>query len=152
MMPDLLTTHYSLLATVIAQAQPPDFGPWLANVFYATGFIAAVVVLWRHLRGAPSATEIAGQPLTVQLAADYATKDEHTELKLRVDEMGGEIREGFRHLESKRSISIAGVHEKLEKSIAALRMEIKSDIAGVHELQRDVLGAVRELKGRIETR
>lgn len=152
MMPDLLTTHYSLLATVIAQAPPPDFGPWLENVFYATGFIAAVVVLWRHLRGAPSGIAIAGQPLTVQLAADYATKDEHTELKTRVDEMGAEIRDGFQHIESKRSQSIGNLHEKLEKSIAALRLEMKSDIAGVHELQRDVLGAVRELKGRIESK
>lgn len=81
---------------------------------------------------------------------EYASKAELAALSKRVDDLGTEIREGFRSLDSKRSISIAGLHDDLESKTTDLRKEVKADIAGVHTRINDVLAAVSELKGKVE--
>lgn len=128
-----------MLFHLIAQTQPPDFGPWLSNLFYGVGLLTACVVLFKHLKGSPSSTEISGQPLTVKAAARFATKEEHSELKGVVEAMGREIKEGFASMDGRRS-----------GSIDALRLEIKAEIHGVHERVNEVLRGVSRLEGRSE--
>jgi hypothetical protein len=82
-------------------------------------------------------------------ADTYATKAEHAELRGRVDRMGTEIHSAFERLDQKRSVSIAGLHTKVEASTAEIRREIKADLGGVHERISTVLTAVSELKGAI---
>lgn len=80
----------------------------------------------------------------------YATKAEHAALAGRVDRMSSEIAQAFERLDHKRSVSIAGLHTKVENSTAEIRREIKADIGGVHERINTVLSAVSEVKGAIK--
>lgn len=82
-------------------------------------------------------------------ADTYATKAEHAELRTRVDRMSGEIAQAFDRLDHKRSVSIAGLHTKVDQATAEIRREIKSDMGGVHDRLSTVLSAVSELKGSI---
>ena len=80
----------------------------------------------------------------------YVTKPEHEQLKGEVASMRQRIDDGFRELDKKRSSSIAGLHDDLERKVGELRREIKEDTSAVQNRISDVLEKVSELKGRIE--
>lgn len=84
------------------------------------------------------------------LHVTFASREEHAELKGRVDGIETKIDEGFQRLDARRSSSVAGLHDDLEDSITSLRLEVKADIKGVHDRMTDVLGAVRRLEGKLE--
>lgn len=81
---------------------------------------------------------------------EFASREEHAELKSRVDKISDEIARGFERVDSRRSQSVAGLHDDLEESITALRLEVKTDIKGVQDRMSDVLGAVSRIEGKLE--
>lgn len=83
------------------------------------------------------------------LHATYATKAEHSELKGRVDKISDDIMRGFERVDQKRSTSIAGLHDDLKRETTALRLEMKTDIKGVHERVNDVFRVVDKIEGRL---
>jgi len=92
---------------------------------------------------------IAPQPLIVQAAEKFATKEEVEELRARVDNIAAKISDGFDALDRKRSTSIAGLHQAIEGKTDALRREVKSDFIGVHERVNMILARVSEIAGRM---
>lgn len=130
-------------------APPAGFNDWLASAFYLVGLVTAAVVLYKHLHGRPTSTEIAGQPLTIQGATLFTPIEAHNELKGRVDGISRDIAAGFERLDHKRSVSVAGLHDDLEVAIENLRKEVKEDVKGVHDRINAVLAAVSELRGKV---
>jgi len=133
----------------LAQTQPASFGDWTSNAFYVVGLITAVVMLYKATRSKPGSTEIAGQPLTVRAANDYATKGELRSLEVRVDRITDEVRTGFTELDRKRSSSIAGLHDDLDRKTNDLRKDVKEDFQGVHDRIHDVATAIGRVEGKL---
>jgi hypothetical protein len=105
--------------------------------------------LWDYNRARREDAEQHEPRANPPLHTTYASKQEHAELKARVDNIETKIDEGFQRLDAKRSSSVAGLHDDLEEAIEALRLEVKNDIGGVQNKLGDVLGAVAELRGRV---
>lgn len=83
------------------------------------------------------------QPVEVREAHRFTTREEHQELKVRVDSMVEKIEEGFRHIDQKRSVSIAGVHELVRDQgvkIASLQAETTSQSGSLDDLKDAVDG------------
>jgi len=117
----------------------------LTQFLIIIGFLGSIVTSLVALRSSNRA-----QKREVSFTDEYATKAEHAELKGRVDKIADEIVRGFERVDQKRSVSIAGLHDDLEKSIGGLRVEVKDDIRGVHERINVVLAAVSKLEGKLE--
>jgi hypothetical protein len=117
----------------------------LTQFLIIVGFLGSTVTSWLALRSSNRA-----QKREVTFTNEYATKAEHAELKNRVDKIADEIVRGFERVDGKRSSSIAGLHDDLESKTTALRMEVKSDIKGVHDRVSDLVGAVNRLVGKVE--
>jgi polyhydroxyalkanoate synthesis regulator phasin len=73
----------------------------------------------------------------------FATKSEHEKLEQRVNGLSAEIKDGFRELDKKRSVSIAGLHddlntglEKVHKRIDELPNRVISLLKDTRELNR----------------
>lgn len=135
---------------IFAQANPtPDqLAAWISVLFYLGGFACTVIGCWvgiRSLRKEDAAPT--PQPLVVTAHKSYTPWESHLELKARVDKMSDEIRQGFERLDHKRSVSIAGLHDDLQSTSAAIRAEMKEDMSGVHNRITEVLSAVTELRG-----
>lgn len=118
----------------------------LAALALAVNQIAGVIDRIRGPRA--GATTISPNPLTVQAAVAFASKEEHENLAGEVAAIREDIQGGFERIEDKRSASIGNLHEKLEKSLAEMRKETAANIYGVHERINDVLAAVSRLEGR----
>lgn len=83
------------------------------------------------------------------LHKEYVTRQEHSELKQRVEQMADKIDDNFRALDQKRSVSIAGLHHDLANRTDAVRKEIKTDVGGLHDRLNMVLTAVAHLEGKV---
>jgi hypothetical protein len=123
----------------LPEVEGPAFLAWLASAALALFLLNQAITFWKeHLREKP----IPGET--------YATKVEHNELRQRLDAVDGKIEANFRELDRKRSVSIAGLHDDLTAKTEAIRAEMKHDAEGIHARMSDILGAVHELKGRIQ--
>jgi hypothetical protein len=125
---------------------------WAAIVFFV--FIAGLDSTLRVLRyfrpGKTPETLIGGQPISVKGADRFATIEEHVELKERVDDMSLKIDEGFRHLDQKRSVSIAGLHEQTRlqgEKIAALAAETAKQTADLIDLKNQTASINSRIDG-----
>lgn len=138
----------------IPEAAAASLVTWMVGFSAAVFFINQVLTFYKvHIKEQPSpantyATKAEHAELSRKVGA-FATKQEHDELRVRVDGMSTDIRESFERLDKKRSVSIAGLHTKVEQATAEIRREIKSDMGGVHDRLSTVLSAVSELKGTI---
>ena len=128
---------------LFAQIAPDANG--LLQFLIIVGFLASTFTSVMALRSSNRA-----QKREVSFADEYATKAEHTELKIRVDGIDSSVRSGFDRLDGKRSVSIAGLHDDLEAKTNALRLEVKADIKGVHERVTDIVGFVKRIEGKLE--
>lgn len=127
----------------LAQIAPDANG--LLQFLIIVGFLASTFASVMALRSSNRA-----QKREVSFADEYATKAEHTELKIRVDGIDSSVRSGFDRLDGKRSVSIAGLHDDLEVKTKELRLEVKSDIKGVHDRVTELLKVVARVEGKLE--
>ena len=79
----------------------------------------------------------------------YATKTELNELRTRVDGLVEKIDASFKKLDEKRSESIGGLHLNIDGVAADLRREMIVENRGLHNRITEILGDLRELKGRV---
>ncbi len=120
--------------------------------FQVFGFLAAGgALLWIYNEGRRAFSH------TPPLHKEYVTKSDAEALKAEVDKIDAE-----------RRTSVANLHAKLDAQVAALRCEIrcemgeirsdmgemrkemKADNLAVHNRITEVLGALRELKGKVQ--
>lgn len=92
------------------------------------------------------------------LHKEYASREQHDELRERVDAMAQEIAANFKDMREERSRSARTLHERIEKFdiknqqlTAALSKEVKEDFLGVHHRISEIVTAFSELKGAIST-
>lgn len=81
-----------------------------------------------HMKEQPSpantyATKEEHAALRNQVGA-FATKAEHDKLEQRVNGLSAEIKDGFRELDKKRSVSIAGLHDDLNNGLEKVHKRI----------------------------
>lgn len=132
---------------LLAQFSPPS--PEAIGIL-VLGLVFLTRWLWDYNR---SRREDAAQHeprSTPPLHEKFATKAELAALSERVDSLSGEIKHGFERLDEKRSVSIAGLHKRLETAVTEIRSEVRSDIVGVHERVNEVLKAVSKIEGKVK--
>lgn len=97
-----------------------------------------------------AAVRVGPLPLEVRAASDYATKGEMVSLESRLTGEIHQLHGRISGLRSEVTDQINGLETSIRAELHSQRTETKADIGGVHDRINDVLGAVRELKGRIE--
>lgn len=114
----------SILADLDLSTPPvAQLGQWMMIFFYLSGAIGAVIgcaVGVKKLR----AREGNPQPFEVREHKEYATKEELQKVDQRVHELDARIETNFRDLDKKRSTSIAGLHDDLRTTTAAMNARI----------------------------
>lgn len=117
-------------------------------------FILAAAFLskwaWDYKRASREDTAAAEPKANPPLHKQFVTREEFQALSGRFEEIGRELRSSFIELDRKRSVSIAGLHDDLSAGLQKVRDEMKSDNGGIHNRITEMIGLVRELKGKIE--
>jgi hypothetical protein len=124
-----------IIAQVNLSDAPPDQFKW--TVIIILGLILVGLQVWTAVR--QNKTLISPDPLRIEKLDKFATRDfcemKHNEVHRRLDGHDVEIRAIYAEMKS-------GRHE--------MQTNVREDIAGVHDRINEVLGEVRELKGRVE--
>ncbi|HEY0966945.1 MAG TPA: hypothetical protein VGD88_06120 [Opitutaceae bacterium] len=136
-----MTPLLLLAATEATQPTVSEYGVTLLALAFITRW------LWDYNRAKREEANQHEPKATPPLHHQFATREEHKALASRVDDLSGEIRDGFQKLDEKRSRSTGGLHQRIEESNQTIRSEIKTDIKGVHDRLTTLVGAVSELKG-----
>ena len=121
------------------------------------GMVALAVMfgskwLWDYSRSRREAEGQHEPKATPPLHRQFVTREEFQTLAARVDAIACEVHDGFAKLDHKRSVSVANLHSAITALGTALRGEIKNDTKAVHDRVNEVLSAVSELKGRVESK
>lgn len=124
---------------LLAQAAPAGANAWLESFFWLVGGIGGLVFLYRQARGLP-------QPMQTQTVSGVATQQDIKEVHGRIGRERGEVDAKIRDV----SMRVDKLEENQGEALDALRLEMKSDIQGVHNRINEVLSAVSHLRGRVE--
>lgn len=110
------------LALAQADAPPPDFGPWLANLMYLALTGAAIMgglAAWKSYRSKdPEATP---QPFMVKPVEELATKAQLTEVHGRIKRERQEIDAHFTRIEATHLAS----SQRIDNELLAIRDSIQ---------------------------
>ncbi len=87
---------------------------------------------------------------TPPLHEEFASKKELEALSERVDGIAAKIQESFDALDGKRSRSIAGLHQALERATESIRGEVKKDVGHIQNRITDMFGEIQRILGRFE--
>lgn len=105
-----------LLAEITQHTPPAGFDNWIANAFYIVGLITAGVVLYKHLRKAPSQQmEITRQPLEVRGHVEYTPIAMHREFAKEIDAEIAELRQGLEKISSEGEERDIRIHDRIDK-------------------------------------
>ena len=99
-------------------------------------------LLWRKMSGVAEKREITPQPLVVQAATEHAPRD-HTHAHYQTISDCKAMHTCEKDNATRSEMQLSG-------RIEQLRLEIKSDIKGLHARTDDVLREVSALSGRID--
>ena len=129
-MNDLLSSCVGLSLPLLTAQMPST--EQSAAIWWLFG-LAAVAIMFNQISSAWArlSGKFAERPsIEPRAVTELACKDRHAGLDARLVKM----------------------EERLQSSTEALRLEVKGDIKGVHSRVDDILGAVRELSGRLSGR
>lgn len=113
---------------------------------WVVGFAGVLVILKNtfdfykaHIKEQPTASKT------------YATKVELSDFKQVVRSDQSAILNQIKDLQKERSVSVGRLHDKVDSANGAMRREMKEDVIGLHNRLTEVLAAVSELKGRVDS-
>lgn len=144
----------AMLLLAQADAPPPDFGPWLANLTYLAVTGAAIVgglAAWRSYREPRAETP---QPFTVKPADQFATQQQLTEVHGRIKRERAEIDAAINNVRAE----YRETSQRIDAELLALRHQLAANNeAGearaekLHHRINAVLEASAEMRGELKS-
>lgn len=144
----------AVLLLAQADAPPPDFGPWLANLMYLALTGAAIVgglAAWKSYREPRAETP---QPFTVRQAEEFATKAQLTEVHGRIKRERAEIDAAINNVRAE----YRETSQRIDAELAALREQLaENNAAGearaekLHDRINAVLESSAEMRGELKS-
>ena len=123
-----------LLAETTSQyTPPPGFAEWMQSSFYMLGIITACVALYKLLRPKPSQQmHVANQPVEVKGHVEYTPLATHKEFRAEVE------------------VRLAAMSKASSEGRQKIYDLLRTHNENMHNRITDLVGLVRELKGKIE--
>lgn len=134
-----------------AEAQPADFGPWLANLTYVAVTVAAIVgglAAWKSYRAKDPETP---QPFTVKQAEEFVTKAQLTEVHGRIGRERREIDAHFARIEAAQlaagqrlDAELVAIRESIQESREAGEARVEKLRDAMDEQTKLIISVIRE--------
>ncbi|HXG49098.1 MAG TPA: hypothetical protein VNO52_15850 [Methylomirabilota bacterium] len=134
------------MSTLLAQLPGP-------GVYSSVGWIllalAALCVAANQVHGFLDRVKDKPAPADLQshVAAHFATKEEVRQVREDVDDLRNELGTMREQILAAGQTRADAINEHIER----VRLELKADTVGIHRRVDDILAAVAELKGRLQT-